>query len=274
MRAKKYFTPIFLFCAVLLGAEDEKVRVRIIPFTLDNVRVDEGRLIESLVASYISEIEGVTVYVENDDARDGGADDAESYVLSGRIFLENENHVLRLNLDSPQKEGAKDNAYSYKNAGDMALNIRAIVEDYFPKTIGAAENADENALSVNRHNLTGTWQGDEGIEVIRFAPSGRALAFFSTGASMELSWTIEGKAVIVTQTSPNNYRYYSPLPEAAARKVAEEAAPMEWRLFLFDKGAVLRGSRIAAGVEYDTNNAIKRIIPRKIQKTQWKRAQH
>ena len=275
-KPKRYFTPLFLLCAVLLSAEDERLRVRIVPFTLDNIRLDEGRLIESLVASYISEIEGVTVYVENDEADGGGSsrEDAESYVLTGRIFLENENHVLRLNLDSPQSAGAKDNAYTYKNTGDMALHIRAIVEDYFPKTIGAKESADENALPISRQTLTGTWQGDEGVEIIRFAPGGRALAFFSTGANMELSWVIDGKSVIVTQVSPNNYRYYYPLPEEIARKLAEEAAPMEWRLFLFEKGSVLRGTRTAAGVEYDTNNSLKRIIPRKIQKSQWKRVSH
>ena len=270
-------------------AQSSEVFVRIVPFTIEDVRAEEAHLIESLVVSYISDMEGFVVYMDKTQSSAGGAitfasteavdieEDGEAllkstdddFLLSARIFIEDDEHVLSLNLKKGQNGEAKSGFHKYKNLGDMALKIRSIVEDYFPSQKQIREES-VNSRRITRPDIAGTWRGDNGVEILRFSVEGRGLALFSSGASMELSWHIDGNALIATQVSPNNLRYYRPLPLNVAEKIADEAEPMVWKMFLFESGE-LRGACALTGAEYDTSGNIKRIIAGKVQKTRWRK---
>jgi hypothetical protein len=258
---------VFLL-GTLLYAQEKHILVRIVPFTVENVRADEGKLIESLVVSYLSDMDGITVFSGTGGE---GRDAEESYELSGNIVLEKDNRVLYLNLNNPVKNLQKTQVYTYKTASDLALNVRSIVEDYFPELSQKTRREQDEALPINRLNIIGTWQGDSGVEIVRLSPNGKALAIFSSGSSMELSWTIEDRMLIITQVSPPSYRFFYPMPEQVARTIAEEADPMVWKFFLYENGAVLRGTVESTSAEYSGANEIKRIIHGKIQKSQWKK---
>lgn len=258
---------IFLFSASFVPAQS--VLVRIVPFTVENIRADEGRLIESLVASYISDMDGFTIF--SGSAGEDAEKAPHDYDLSGLVAKEHENRVLTLTLRDMRRTEQKMQAYSYRSISELALNVRVIVEDFFPRpSRGRLRNSDE-VLPIGRYAITGTWQGDNGVEMLRFFPTGRAFAIFSTGASMELTWVIEDRTLVITQASPNNYRYYYPVPESVARQIAQNAAPMVWKMFLYDKGGELRGTLESTDAEFDETNSVTRYIHGKIQKSRWRK---
>jgi hypothetical protein len=279
-------------------ASDNEILVRFIPFALSNVNPADGKLIESLILSYISDIDGISVYVEpefpveeadlpappEEDAPDTVTniplppdysvrltknDAAPQFILTGSIALENERYTLSLNLDNLEsRENIRQTAF-YKNISEMALNVRAIIENYFQKNTKPELEEVGNALPITVADITGTWQGTGGIELLRFMQGGRAIAYFSSGAQMELQWTIEDKRVSVTQTSPNNFRYYYPLPSAAAEKLAAQAEPMQWKMYLYKNSRVLRGICVSTSAETNENSEIEYIIYGNIKKTEW-----
>lgn len=255
---------VFWLAASILYADDADIRIRVEPFTVVDIEADEGRLIESLVTSYIADMDGVELLT--------GDMEHDLYVLSGSVTLENDNHVLRLSLDAPNKARRQNHAYMYKNAGELALNIRSIIEEYFPKTVQiAALHTVEGALQLTQRAIQGSWQGTSGVEFARFSPAGRGLVFFSSGANMEINWQIEENLLIITQVSPQNYRYYYPLPESAARELAAEAKPMIWRLALFEQGTILRGTWTASSAEFGQDKKMSQVVHGKAAPAQWKR---
>ncbi|MDR2865420.1 MAG: hypothetical protein LBV68_07420 [Spirochaetaceae bacterium] len=267
--------------------------MRFIPFTVRDVGLSEAKLIESLILSYISDIENVVVYMDPDAGeepitggfwQEGGdfSGSAEfpvesiknrtslpQYILSGSIYVEDENHVLSLDFNHLDRDEFIRKIALYKNTSEMALNVRSIIADYFHQNTQNILTEDESALPLNYLEIIGTWHGGDGIELIRFSPFGRALAYFSSGVTMELSYSVENNTLIVVQQSPNNYRYYYPLPATIAEKLAEKAEPVQWKMFLYNKGKILRGIRISTIVEYDKAHLITNIIFGNIKKEEW-----
>jgi hypothetical protein len=292
------FLLAFLCTTFSVRADDDEILVRFIPFTLHDVHPADGKLIESLILSYISEIDGISVYVEPEfpveeaelpplppedmpeTVRESPAppeysvrltknDMTPNYIFTGSISLENEHHVLSLSLNNLENNEITQQTSQYKNAGEIALNARAIVEAYFQTTTKTKTEEDE-VLLMRTDDITGTWQGANGIEALRFAEGGRAVAYFSSGAPpMMLKWQIEDDVLIVEQTSPNNFRYYYPLPPAAAIKLAAQAEPMQWRMYLYKNGRVLRGLCVSTSAEADEDGEIENIIYGSIKKAEW-----
>jgi hypothetical protein len=307
-------------------AQSDTLVVRFVPFVMRDITPEEGRLIESLILSYISGIDGVSVYIDPDfpteasplppplsadalpdaifpedadtvdvvanipEAPDyavritkntawGDNENGRNFVFSGSIYLENNNHVLSLSLDDGNENIKRTE--QYRNAGEMALNLRAVIEDYFYKNtlltttartggIRGSDSGDETGdpLPLSVALITGTWQGDNGIELVRFSPGGKAVAYFSSGAAMELKYTIEDNTLTLIQQSLHNYRYYYPLPPDIARDVALKAEPMQWKLFLYDGGRTLRGMSVSTSADYD-NDGVKKIMYGNVKNTNW-----
>jgi hypothetical protein len=256
-------TFLIIFCVA--AQSDDKVRVRFVPFDVRDLSQSEAVVIESLILSYISDIDGIYVSTapESDDS-----EPEPIYVLSGSIYFENDNHVLRLTMDNLSTGEKTEQISAYKTSGDMALKVRGLVEDYFSIKDQERSVADD---TLSARDVTGTWHGDNGIELVRFAPNGRAFAIFSSGISMELSYTIENNTLNITQESPNSFRYFYPLPSSVAKEIEREAKPMRWTMSLFNSGKLLRGINIWTSAEYEPDNTVKSIIHGKVRRSEWKK---
>jgi len=278
----------FLFCFLVLSlakAGENDALLKVNPFKFVDISPDEGKLIESLVYSYVSEIPGITVYQdlsgvdgknkENPQSKAGagatrGLQEAPNeldvpiilpepqvssiaaepdYTLNGKIYTEGGERVISIDMSDNKTHSKPVNlTASFKTASEMALKVRSMVEDNI-KTLSDKNKHSRGlgeALKIGYMDLAGSWHGDNGIEIIRFAPGERALAIFSSGESMELSYKIDGKTLTITQTSKNNYRYYYHLTEKAARILEEKAAPMRWEFHLYDGGKTLEGQWISS----------------------------
>ena len=236
-----FFFPIFA------GAQETKPVIRFSPFYTQGIGIEETRFIETLIQSYLTDVGEVVNFFDNpqpgDDLFPGTWTRAPDYVLSGSVYLERDNRIFTLEIHNTLTKETSRTTSSHKTASDLVLRARSLVESMF--TERGNEALAEAPEPITENLIAGTWRGETGIEMIRLQQGGRGVAFFSSGAQMNLSYAIEGNILKVRQNSPNLERFYYPLPYGVARQLSEEAEPMRWELLLYSGGTHLRGVRIS-----------------------------
>lgn len=285
---------MIFFLASFLAADNEKPFVLVSPLVIEGLSADEARIIETLIYSYINNLgetltpadsmRGIDV---NPAPRDGQTPD---YTFSGSVTQNEDSLILTLEIGGIGTGERASFTSVYKTTGELVLNVRSIVESAFagkaPATVSdsAASGAEGKVYPVEttgepvtEGNIMGTWRGEPGIALIRLRRGGQGIAVFSSGAQMNLLYTIENNVLTVVQNSSNTERYYyrqgpSPvtLPYLVAKRLADEAEPMRWELLLYENGTVLRGIKTASNIRYDLEKILE-ITHGTIQEVEWTR---
>ncbi|MDR0655757.1 MAG: hypothetical protein LBG22_05525 [Treponema sp.] len=264
-----FFIPLFA------GAQSDRPGIRFDTLMAEGISSNEKKLIESLILSYLQDFGELVSSPADLNDENKSKTPFIDFVISGSIYLERESRIFMLQIDK-LSTGEKNSFTSvYKSAGEMVLKARSFLANAFSSSgdislaaASKAKNSDPEKIDTN--SLLGTWQGEQGIEMIRFQRSGRGIAIFSSGAQMVLSYSINDNTLHVIQNSPNSLRYYHPLPIEAARKMAEAAPPMEWEFILCENGTVLRGFKFAAKAKMD-GEFLEEIILKDVQEVEWKK---
>jgi hypothetical protein len=275
-----------------LTADNEKPFILVSPLAIEGVSADEARILESLIYSYIDNV-GVAL---NPSEFSEGFDFTPNpekgrmpdYTFSGSITLHDDGLILTLEVGGTGTGERASLTSVYKTAGELALNARSMVEAAFAgrnlsvgfgpvgETEGnAPTTAGTGSEGLTEEDILGTWRGETGIAMVRLRRGGNGIAVFSSGAQMNLLYSIEDNALNLVQNSPNTERYYQrqgassvTIPYLVARQLAEEAEPMRWELFLYEKGTVLRGIKTASSIRYDLERILE-ITHGTIQKVEW-----
>jgi hypothetical protein len=267
-----------LFLPVLLSAQESRPIIRFSPFYTKGITIEETRFIESLIQSYLSDFGDVVNYFDNALPPAGSNGDlpaawtrAPDYVFTGSIYLEPEGRVLILEIHNTATRETSRSTSTHRTASELVLKARGLVENIFTPAgliAGNAASSEEQPESITERDITGTWKGESGIEMIRLTQGGRGVAFFSSGAQMNLTYTIENNTLKVRQNSPNTERYYYPLPYGVAQQLTAEAGPMTWELYLYSGGAHLKGVKTSTEARME-NTLLVEILPDTTQDTLW-----
>lgn len=251
----KKIVPAFIFLAAACAALSQE-RIAVLPFAgSDLVAQEEVLIMENLIRAHISELSDF-VLVAVPDPGEKGAD----YVLSGSIRPVPEGKILNLELRKLPGDEVLTYSATYRSLGDMALDARNIVD----RAVAAAAQGQEARRAeapeeLSEERVIGTWRGDRGIEAVRLLRGGTGLAFFSSGVQMRLGYRIQDGILSIRQASPNNERFYHPVPYRVARRLAEEARPMVWTFKLYEQGTLLRGTKTATAVVYGQEEILELI---------------
>jgi hypothetical protein len=262
-------------------ADDSKPVIKLMPFTSQGIGIEEARFIESLIQSYITDIGEVILYFDTSVSALSPLNSAEEpvlmgmdyvhppdYILSGSINIDQDNRVLALEIQKTQTGETSLYVSVHKTTSELALKARSLVETVFTAPVEAATPNEAPPEAASEGKLLGTWRGDTGVELVRLQRNGIGMAILSSGAQMNLSYSIEGDAIRVIQTSPNTERFYHPLPFSIARELAAYAEPTMWVFSLYDNGTALRGIKTATSVRYE-GNTILEILPNTIKEAEW-----
>ncbi|MDR1420459.1 MAG: hypothetical protein LBI86_08810 [Treponema sp.] len=257
----------------ILGAQSGKPVIVVLPFSIEGISAGEGRLLQSLIRSYLSEL-GEVIDVSPEEGASPGTDAVTAgsgfsgrpdFTVSGSIRMEGDFRTLTIDTVSAATGETRTWSYSYKTTGELVLKARSVLETAFiPPAAGQREPVPAENISENR--IMGSWKGETGIETVRLYRGGRGMAVFSSGAQMALSYTIDNNSLMVRQVSPNSERYYYPLPYEDARTLSAGAEPMIWELRLYGRGSVLRGIKTVTG--FHRNGDERELIP-EIQDVEW-----
>ncbi|MDR1286252.1 MAG: hypothetical protein LBK08_01455 [Treponema sp.] len=252
----------------VLGAQNGKPVIAALPFSVEGISGDEGRLLESLIRSYLSELgEVIGVPPEAASGETGPAAGAFSkkpeFTVSGSIRAEGDLCTLTVNIEAATG-GMRTWSYSYKTTGELVLKVRSALEAAFTPPSG--EEAPVPAEDISENRIMGSWKGETGIETVRLYRGGRGMAIFSSGVHMTLSYTIDNNVLTVRQVSPNTERYYYPLPYEDARALSAGAEPVIWELRLYGRGTALRGLKMSTG--FRRNGDETELIP-EVRDVEW-----
>jgi hypothetical protein len=291
MTRRRVLILVSLLLPGLLAAQTGRPVIKFTPLQMEGIGIEESRLIETLIQSYLSDIGEVINYF---DTTIGGKDPFSTpvnildswakipdYVLSGSISLDRDNRIFSLYLHNTGTGDTGSFTAVYRSSGELLLKARSLLESAF--TAGGLEGSrsekrqDPDAAVreiLSERQIPGTWRGEVGIEMIRLQRGGRGVAVFSSGAQMVLSWVVDDNTLKVQQLSPNSERFYHPLPYETARQAAEGSGPMVWELSLFEGGTVLRGLRISTALRIEGNRVVEFISEGDIRKVEWTKGTH
>jgi hypothetical protein len=257
-----------LFFPAFLMADGEKPIVQVSPFIIEGLRFEEGRIIETLIYSYISAIGEVhdSPNLANEASLTSAGRQIPDYTFSASVIQDQDNRVLIMEIGRPRTGEVNTFTSMHRTTGELALKVRSIVESAFSGEPGPARTAEAERLTETE--ISGAWRGDAGIEMIRLNQNGRGTAIFSSGAQMNLRYIIENNSLKVIQSSRNTERFYHPVPYPVARELAAEAEPMQWELWLFENGTVLKGIKVMTGVRYEGNRVLE-ILPGSASEAEW-----
>jgi hypothetical protein len=264
MRPALFLLLAFLACSA--WTEEQKPVIQLNPIFIEGMGSEESRFIESLLRSYLADI-GVL---------DGSSFTSRppDYTITGNIRLERDGHIFLLEITDARTGEQYTVTSVYKTTGELALKARSVLESAF--SAGGLETEKKRAVpeTVSENLVTGAWKGEAGIEMIRLQRGGRGVAVFSSGAQMVLSYTIENNTLKILQISPNQERFYYPLPQDIARQLAAAAGPVSWELSLYQQGSVLSGVKLSTGVRLE-NGAVAELLPDgDVQEVVWTKSGH
>lgn len=297
MKKRGFFTQavvagaLIFFLTPFLAADNEGLFVLVSPLVIDGLSAEESRIIENLIYSYINNLGEVFILPDAvngvDFTPDFQGDRIPDYTFSGRITQNEDGLILTLEVGESGTGERASITSVYKTAAELALNARSRVEAAFVgrspsagETAGDAHPPEKTGEVLTEGNIIGTWKGEPGIAVVRLRRGGQGLAVFSSGAQMNLLYSIENNTLKVVQDSPNTEQYYQrqgnpsvTIPYLVARRLAEEAKPMRWELFLYENGTVLRGIKTVSVIHYDLERILQ-VTHGTIQEVEWIRTGH
>jgi hypothetical protein len=284
---KKKLQNIVLFIFLIfppLEAQENKPLIKLNPLFIEGIGLEESRLIESLILSYLADMGELINYFDTSVPEKSFAPANPSpeswprlpdYTVTGTIHLERDSRIFSLELLNTKTGETSSFTSIYKTTGELALKARSILESAF--AAGELENGKKPETLpelISESRIIGSWRGETGIEMIRLQPGGRGVAVFSSGAQMVLSYVIENDTLRVWQISPNSERFYYPLPYEAARELSAGAEPMTWELSLYSRGTVLEGIKIATGVQLEGGRVLNLLPGGDIRKVEWTKVNH
>jgi hypothetical protein len=85
-----------------------------------------------------------------------------------------------------------------------------------------------NAISPAIEGLAGVWHGEPYTDKIVILRGGKGFIIYKNGAAMDISVTLSGGAVVITQTSKQSASFFPDLAREVALVVAQTAPPVEW----------------------------------------------
>jgi hypothetical protein len=281
-----------LFLVLPVFAQSEKPIIRIESFTFEGINPQESQIIKTLFQSYLS-TQGTLIYPEPDDpeaSSDGEAGNIDTEIIpdftfSAEVVFGQGFRNLRVIVGNVLSGETSMFNSSYRTTGELILRARAFIESTLAQGIpapgivpsvtestpGGVKEQEIRAESMNERIIAGAWRGDHGIEMVRLWQGGRGLAVLSSGAQMELAYSIANNTLYVVQNSANHERYYHPLPYKVARILAARADPLRWEFLLYDNGAVLKGIQIITAVRYEGQEVLE-MTPNSARESEWTKA--
>lgn len=207
------------------------------------------------------------------------------FILSGKLSPDTEGIRLELLLTGGSPATERFLSRTYENQNKLMLGTRLLVRELFDstgvlsgtsvsgkeETAGTAtasqkpeedgqkpENGIHNTYEdIPLHNiqsldsLTGSWNGETGIEKIMILRGGRGAAVFSSGFSLMINMSIQNGELIVVQKGKSSPLQFIDLPDPVAEKAAEQAPPLQWRFRISGDGKILAGEKDSVQITHD-----------------------
>lgn len=257
-----------------LWAQAQQPVLAVLPFSSPKELQNEALQIEKLVQSYITELNLFRLVATADrdkilsewefsvnetlmnasNTRQLGTLLSADFLLQGTLGTLGSNFVMTLEV-LKTKTGEKVSFSSVEPSVDMlSANLKTLLAKTFMQ-----QNREIQKTIDSEKDILGTWRGDKGIEIVRLYPGGTGQAIFTSGARMDLKYTLENGNLVIYQVSANTERFYHPLPYKVARELVSLAKPMRWIFTDLINNTILQGKKISTAARYEADRLLEVI---------------
>lgn len=262
-RENKIFSLVFLFFStVALYAGD----VPTVGFrNLSATGVDQSGVItlDNLIFDFLKEQRTINA-IDLRGIPEGTESGAQTdYICTGSISLENSRYYLTLVMYiMPDNVKTAEITRNYDSYNRILLESRTVLKELIEAMARTSPQGNGQVEQVkfipvtNLDSLSGSWKGEEGVEKVVILRGGKAVAFFSTGISMQLELSLSEGKLIARQKGPNQVKYFVFLPAMVATKVAATAPPASWELSLTEDRQNLVGIHHTVEVSHNGTDVI------------------
>ena len=119
----------------------------------------------------------------------------------------------------------------YKILMEPKSSLQAVFNDLFnpQNTANTSPNGTpRQPVATSTEQLAGTWSGEDYIDKIIILRGGRGFIIYKNGATMNITISVNGNSVTVTQSGKSNASFFPDLPRHIALQAAPTAKPITW----------------------------------------------
>lgn len=200
------------------------------------------------------------------------------YVFAGKVTGLENGIQLELMLKNASDDITRRISKIYQSVNLILLDSRILVSDIFDRSVNlsAAYNLedipnkdtnDEVEKVKNIDILSGSWQGEEGIERVEIMRGGRGIALLSSGITILLQIKVDDGYLTINQSGKPSSRQFVNLPDEIAKKAAEAGKTPSWKFLVSADNKILIGEKLDIEIVYHGSNLVS--INEVIKKVRW-----
>jgi hypothetical protein len=225
----------------------------------------DTNMIKMTTDLFFAQFQAVDGYTVNDRRNEtySAENSSAGIAFFAEIQEDEDGWVCTLNAIKSDGEKNVSSTKKYNTYYKILLDAKPSLENLLKNLSGnvGAVNPAENFQDSGKNsllqgeeildNIAGTWTGEDLIEKILILRGGRGFVIYKSGASMNVSVSVEGSSIKIKQSGKPNASFFPEIPRSEALKNAAGALPIEWNFSL--SGNTLSGTKTTLVQDKKTN---------------------
>ena len=243
-----------------------------------NVTEQTAVTISNAIFSFVKELKKYDIVdMRSTPVSETDARQRFDYVFAGKITGLENGIQLELMLKNASDDITRRISKIYQSVNLILLDSRVLVSDIFDKSVNlsvtynletSVPKEDVEAAEVkNIDILSGSWQGEEGLERVEIMRGGRGIALLSSGITILLQIKVAEGFLTVNQSGKPLPRQFINLPDEIAKKAAEAGKTPSWKFLVSADNKILIGEKIDIEIVYHGDNLVS--VNEVVKKVRW-----
>ncbi|UTC61564.1 hypothetical protein E4O00_04915 [Treponema sp. OMZ 788] len=285
MKIKKYYgfliflllmlhMPFFSSVGMLYAAPT----VGVFKLESKNITEQTTATISNAIFSFVKELKRYDIVdMRSTPVTETDARQRFDYVFAGKVTGLENGIQLELMLKNSSDNITRRISKIYQSVNLILLDSRVLVSDIFDKSVNLSvtynledsepkEDAEVEEVK-NIDILSGSWQGEDGLERVEIMRGGRGIALLSSGITILLQIKLNEGYLTINQSGKALPRQFINLPDEIAKKAAEMGKTPSWKFLVSADNKVLAGEKIDIEIVYHGNTLVS--VNEVIKKVRW-----
>lgn len=243
-----------------------------------NITEQTTATISNAIFSFVKELKKYDIVdMRSTPVTETDAQQRFDYVFAGKITGLENGIQLELMLKNSSDKITRRISKIYQSVNLILLDSRVLVSDIFDKSVNLSvtynpEDSDSKENSEveevkNIDILSGSWQGEEGLERVELMRGGRGVALLSSGITILLQIRIHEGYLTINQSGKPMPRQFINLPDEIAKKAAEMGKTPSWKFLVSADNKILVGEKTDIEIIYHGNTLVS--VNEVIKKVRW-----
>ena len=243
-----------------------------------NITEQTTATISNAIFSFVKELKKYDIVdMRSTPVTETDAQQRFDYVCAGKITGLEHGIQLELMLKNSSDKITRRISKIYQSVNLILLDSRVLVSDIFDKSVNLSvtynpEDSDSKENSEveevkNIDILSGSWQGEEGLERVELMRGGRGIALLSSGITILLQIRIHEGYLTINQSGKPMPRQFINLPDEIAKKAAEMGKTPSWKFLVSADNKILVGEKTDIEIIYHGNTLVS--VNEVIKKVRW-----